>query len=195
MKKVIALLFIFTSFAASISFGQITPVPAEDSLKIVNGDTLIGPPIVFRQYNERFIDFMFFDGNFNVVTFRIMEKSTSFQLMLSSVDSTVFCFQTDPEEFKMLMNLIKQMNEELAAQSNWPVKCNYCQTMQMFWYDGEHERSTLKRSVAIPETFNSILDFCYEISSTDKRRCELELKNFLSLEGFYDKLRGPSANK
>ncbi len=194
LKKLIAFVFFITLFASGISFGQSTTL-GEDSIKVIGEDTLIGPPIVFRQYNERFIDFMFFDGNFNVVSFRIMEKSTSFQFMISSLDSSVYCFQTDPEEFKILLAMVKEMNAELMAQSNWPVKCNYCQTMQMFWYEGDHERSTLKRSVAIPQSFNPILDYCYEISSTEKRKCQLELKNFQSLEGFADKLRGPSANK
>ncbi|MBP9795469.1 MAG: hypothetical protein KBD42_05490 [Chitinophagales bacterium] len=194
MKKLIAFVFFISLFASGISFGQSTTL-GEDSIKVIGEDTLVGPPIVFRQYNERFVDFMFFDGNFNVVSFRIMEKSTSFQFMISSLDSSVYCFQTDPDEFKMLLAMVKEMNAELMAQSNWPVKCNYCQTMQMFWFEGDHERSTLKRSVAIPQSFNQILDYCYEISSTEKRKCQLELKNFQSLEGFSDKLRGPSANK
>ena len=194
MKKLIAFVFFISLFASGISFGQSTTL-GEDSIKVIGEDTLVGPPIVFRQYDARFIDFMFFDGNFNVVSFRIMEKSTSFQFMISSLDSSVYCFQTDPDEFKILMAMVKEMNAELMAQSNWPVKCNYCQTMQMFWFEGDHERSTLKRSVAIPQSFNQILDYCYEISSTEKRKCQLELKNFQSLEGFSDKLRGPSANK
>lgn len=98
--------------------------------------------------------------------------------MISSLDSSVYCFQTGPDEFKLLLTMVKEMNAELMAQSNWPVKCNYCQTMQMFWFEGDHERSTLKRSVAIPQSFNEILDYCYEISSTRKRKCQLELKTF-----------------
>ena len=65
----------------------------------------------------------------------------------------------------------------------------------MFWYDGDKERSTIKRSYRIPGVFTEILDFCYDISSDDKRKCNIELNYFHSLEGFEDNLRGPSYNK
>ena len=102
MKKFISSVFFISLFASGIVFGQTKTIGA-DTIKIIGEDTLVGPPIVFRQYNERFIDFMFFDGNFNVVSFRIMEKSTSFQFMISSLDSSVYCFQTDPDEFKIFV--------------------------------------------------------------------------------------------
>ena len=167
----------------------------DDSLTIIGTDTIIGPPITFRSYNERFIDFMFFDGNFNVVSFHITENSSSFQLMLSSLDSNTYCFNVQPQEFKMIMAYMKQFNDELLSQPFTPIKCNYCQTLQMFWYDGDKERSTIKRSYRIPGVFTEILDFCYDISSDDKRKCNIELNYFHSLEGFEDNLRGPSYNK
>jgi hypothetical protein len=170
-------------------------VAVGDSIRIVGTDTLIGPPITFRSYNERFIDFMFFDGNYNVVSFHITENSSSFQLMLSSLDSNTYCFSVHPQEFKTLMEMMKQFNDELMAQPNYPIKCNYCQTLQMFWYDGDKERSTIKRSYRIPPVFPEILEYCYDISSDDKRKCGIELNYFHSLEGFDDKLRGPSYNK
>lgn len=166
-----------------------------DSLTVIGNDTLIGPPITFRTYNERFIDFMFFDGNFNVVSFHITEKSSSFQLMLSSLDSNTYCFNITPYEFDKIMAYMKEFSDELMAQSNYPIKCDYCQTLQMFWYDGDKERSTIKRSYRIPSVFNEILEFCYDASSDDKRKCQIELNYFHSLEGFDDNLRGPSYNK
>ncbi|MFI5172503.1 MAG: hypothetical protein ACHQFW_08935 [Chitinophagales bacterium] len=166
-----------------------------DSITIIGTDTIIGPPITFRKYDERFIDFMFFDGNYNVVSFRITEKSSCFQFMLSSLDSSTYCFPVEKEEFKLLMSYMKEFSDEIASQSNWPVKCKYCQTLQMFWYDGDKERSTIKRSYLIPESFNKILDFCYELSADDKYKCTIDLKYFQSLEGFDDNLRGPSSSK
>ncbi len=191
-----ALLFTNKVNAQSSTLGVDTNVVSgNDSLTIIGTDTIIGPPITFRSYNERFIDFMFFDGSFNVVSFHITEKSSSFQLMLSSLDSSTYCFSVSPEEFKILMAYMKQFNDELLAQPNYPIKCNYCQTLQMFWYDGDKERSTIKRSYRIPAVFNEILEFCYDVSSDDKRKCSIELNYFHSLEGFDDKLKGPSSNK
>ncbi|MBK7440678.1 MAG: hypothetical protein WBP43_02220 [Chitinophagales bacterium] len=191
-----ALLFTNKIYAQSSTLGVDTNVVSgNDSLTIIGTDTIIGPPITFRSYNERFIDFMFFDGSFNVVSFHITEKSSSFQLMLSSLDSSTYCFSVSPEEFKILMAYMKQFNDELLAQPNYPIKCNYCQTLQMFWYDGDKERSTIKRSYRIPSVFNEILEFCYDVSSDDKRKCSIELNYFHSLEGFEDNLKGPSSNK
>ncbi len=170
-------------------------VVVKDSLTIIGNDTIIGPPITFRSYDERFIDFMFFDGNFNVVSFHITEKSSSFQLMLSSLDSNTYCFNITPYEFDIIMAYMKDFSDELMTQPNYPIKCDYCQTLQMFWYDGDKERSTIKRSYRIPKVFNEILEFCYDASSDDKRKCEIELNYFHSLEGFEDNLRGPSYNK
>ncbi|MBK8342414.1 MAG: hypothetical protein IPL12_03215 [Bacteroidetes bacterium] len=85
-----ALLFTNKIYAQSSTLGVDTNVVSgNDSLTIIGTDTIIGPPITFRSYNERFIDFMFFDGSFNVVSFHITEKSSSFQLMLSSLDSSI----------------------------------------------------------------------------------------------------------
>lgn len=193
MKKIIFLFCCCMAFMCRTGIAQNTTL-GSDSLTIIGTDTIIGKPITFRSYDERFIDFMFFDGNYNVVAFRVTEKSSCFQLMLSSLDSSTYCFEADPEQFKVLMGMVKNFQTELEAQSNWPVKCNYCQTLQFFWYDGEHERSTIKRSYLIPKSFNDILDYCYTLS-TGKNRCKIELNYFQSLEGFYDNLRGPSSNK
>ncbi len=165
-----------------------------DTISIINGDTIVGKPITFRSYNERFIDFMYFDGSYNIVSFRIAEKSTSFQFMLSSVDSGTYCFEVSPEAFKQLMGYMYTFNEELLAQPNYPVKCNYCPTLQAFWYDGDKERSTLKRSYRIPQVFSEILEYTYDQSDA-KQRCTITLDNFMSLEGFEDKLRGPESQK
>lgn len=201
MRLTIAII-VFISFinannlvAQSSTLGVDSNRISEDSLTIIGTDTIIGPPITFRSYNERFIDFMFFDGNYNVVSFHITEKSSSFQLMLSSLDSSTYCFTASPEEFKLIMSYMKQFNDEILAQPVYPIKCNYCQTLQMFWYDGDKERSTIKRSYRIPGVFTEILDLCYDISSDDKRKCNIELNYFHSLEGFEDNLRGPSYNK
>ncbi len=193
MKKLFFLLIVF-SFCSSRSLHAQSTTLGTDSITIIGTDTILGKPITFRKYNERFVDFMFFDGKFNIVSFRITEKNTCFQLMLSSLDSATFCFDVPQDQFELLMGYMNEFSEELAAQSNWPVKCDYCQTLQMFWYDGDHERSTIKRSYLIPESFNKILEYAYDLSA-DKRRCTIELNYFQSLEGFDDNLRGPSSNK
>lgn len=199
MKLLVAILclccLMYTNVSAqSTTLGADSSAIVKDSLTIIGEDTLVGPPITFRKYNERFIDFMFFDGNYNIVSFHIAENSTSFQLMLSSMDSATYCFSVSPEQFKVIMSYMKQFNDELLAQPNYPVKCNYCQTLQMFWYDGDKERSTLKRSYRIPQMFPELLDYCYDLSET-KRRCNISLDNFMSLEGFEDNLRGPKSQK
>jgi len=165
-----------------------------DSITIIGEDTIIGPPITFRSYNERFVDFMFFDGSYNIVSFHIAEKSTSFQFMLSSLDSATYCFDISPEMFNMLMAMMQDFNAELLMQPNYPVKCNYCQTLQIFWYDGDKERSTLKRSYRIPKIFTDILDVSYD-QAADKRRCVISTDHFMSLEGFEEYLRGPESQK
>lgn len=197
-----ATLLLCLSLCAGTSYAQSTTLGADssevliygDSLTIIGEDTIIGKPITFRSYNERFIDFMFFDGSYNIVAFHIAEKSTSFQLMLSSADSATFCFDVSPDAFKMLMAYMQEFNAELMAQPNYPVKCNYCQTLQIFWYDGDKERSTLKRSYRIPQVFTEILEYSYDQSLT-KSRCTISLDNFMSLEGFEDNLRGPQSQK
>lgn len=203
MKKAIFSFIIVLSICAHDVFAQNTTLGADDSteislygdtLTIIGEDTIIGPPITFRKYNERFVDFMFFDGSYNIVSFHIAENSTSFQFMLSSVDSSTYCFDASPEIFDMLMRMMVDFNEELMAQPNYPVKCNYCQTLQIFWYDGDKERSTLKRSYRIPKVFTDILEFSYD-QSTEKRRCTISLDHFMSLEGFEDNLRGPQSQK
>lgn len=165
-----------------------------DTLTIIGNDTIIGKPITFRKYNERFVDFMFFDGSFNIVAFHITENSSSFQLMLSSLDSSTYCFEAPPGMFDNLMAYMNQFNEELMAQPYGPVKCNYCQTLQIFWYDGDKERSTIKRAYRIPEVFSEMLDYCYDVSMA-KNRCKIDLDYFMSLEGFEDNLRGPASQK
>ncbi|MEZ5014418.1 MAG: hypothetical protein R2794_09015 [Chitinophagales bacterium] len=166
----------------------------EDSITVIGNDTIIGPPITFRTYDSRFVDFMFFDGNYNIVVFQINENHTCFQFMLSSEDSAYYCFQVTDKQFKELMRLVDTFKSELEKQKNWPVKCNYCQTLQMFWYDKSHEYSTLKKNYAIPQSFSEILDYCYDISTT-KRKCDIDMNQFKSLEGFKDNLRGPSSAK
>ncbi len=165
-----------------------------DTISIINGDTIVGKPITFRSYNERFIDFMFFDGSYNIVSFHIAENSTSFQFMLSSLDSSTYCFEITPFAFDRLMQYMQEFNEELLKQPNYPVKCNYCQTLQVFWYDGDKERSSLKRSYRIPSVFTEILEYSYD-QSTTKQRCSISLDNFMSLEGFEAYLRGPESQK
>ncbi len=195
MNRIIGLIFFMIMLLYSRKTIAQNTTLGSDSITIIGTDTIIGPPITFRKYDEKFIDFMFFDGNYNVVAFRIAEKSSCFQLMLSSLDSNTYCFTVGKDEFKLLMSYLKDFSTELATQSNWPVKCDYCQTLQMFWYDGDKERSTIKRSFLIPDSFNTILDFCYELSADDKKKCNIDLKYFQSLEGFDDNLRGPSSNK
>jgi len=175
--------------AAHSAYSQ-NPLYSDTTITIIDGDTIIGKPIEFKKYDQRFIDFMFFDGSYNMVVFRITENNECFQFMMSSLDSSTWCFTITNDEFKMLMSLVDQMNVELMKQSNWPVKCKYCQTLQFFWYEGDVERSTLKRSYAIPLSFNEILDYCYELSE-DKKRCNIKLNYFQSIQGFEDNLIGP----
>lgn len=165
-----------------------------DTISIINGDTIVGKPITFRTYNERFIDFMFFDGSYNIVSFHIAENTTSFQFMLSSLDSSTYCFEVTPYAFDQLMAYMQEFNAELLSQPNYPVKCNYCQTLQVFWYDGDKERSSLKRSYRIPKVFTEILEYSYDQSEL-KQRCSISLDNFMSLEGFEAYLRGPESQK
>lgn len=165
-----------------------------DTISIINGDTIVGKPITFRSYNERFIDFMFFDGSYNIVSFHIAENTTSFQFMLSSLDSSTYCFEVSSYAFDQLMAYMQEFNEELLSQPNYPVKCNYCQTLQVFWYDGDKERSSLKRSYRIPKVFTEILEYAYDQSEA-KQRCSVSLDNFMSLEGFEAYLRGPESQK
>lgn len=202
MTRACTCITLFLCLLTSKVFAQSTTLDADssdvlvygDTLTIIGQDTIIGKPITFRSYNERFIDFLFFDGSYNIVAFHITENSTSFQLMLSSADSATYCFDTNPEAFKTLMAYMQTFNEDLLAQSNYPVKCNYCQTLQIFWYDGDKERSTLKRSYRIPQVFSQILEYSYD-QSHNKSRCAISLDNFMSLEGFEDNLRGPQSQK
>lgn len=194
MKKFFQLIICISFlFAAKISVAQ-NPIYTDTTITIINGDTIIGKPITFKKYDERFVDFMFFDGTYNIVSFRITESNQCFQFMLSSKDSSTFCFTISDEEFGQIMRLVQEMKSELEKQSNWPVKCNYCQTMQFFWYEGDLERSILKRSVAIPKVFSDILNLCYDLSS-EKQRCGIKLNYFQSLQGFEDNLKGPSSTK
>jgi hypothetical protein len=145
-------------------------------------------------FQSRFVDFFFFDGSYNIVAFRINESAESVQLMLSSADSSTYCFNVSPAQFKVLIGYMEDFRLQLEQQPNWPIKCKYCQTLQMFWFDGSTERSTLKRSFYIPDSFNIILDFCYEISS-NKKRCSTDIENFKSFHGFEDYIKGPSSMK
>jgi len=190
MRK-IQLIICFIVLSAS---GLHAQVPEYSDTTIINGDTILGAPIQFKTYDERFMDFMFFDGSYNIVSFRINESGSCYQFMLSSLDSSTYCFKISDEAFGVLMGYIEDMKAELETQSNWPVKCNYCQTMQMIWYSGDIERSIIKRSVRIPQTFSTILDACYNLSG-EKYNCKINLNYFHSLQGFEDNLRGPSSVK
>lgn len=194
MKKFFQVFFCFCLLsAAKISVAQ-NPIYTDSTITIINGDTIIGQPITFKKYDERFVDFMFFDGTYNIVAFRITESNQCFQFMLSSKDSSTYCFTISDEAFGQIMRFVQDMKAELEKQSNWPVKCNYCQTMQFFWYEGDLERSILKRSYLIPDAFTHILDLCYDLSS-EKQRCGIKLNYFQSLQGFEDNLKGPSSTK
>jgi hypothetical protein len=194
MKNRIRLLICILLLVAGKFSAAQNPLYSDTTITIINGDTILGKPIEFKKYDQRFVDFMFFDGSYNIVAFRLTENNECFQLMLSSLDSSTWCFTITEEEFAELMAMVEEMNRELEQQTNWPVKCNYCQTMQFFWYEGDVERSALKRSVAIPISFNSILDFCYDVSE-EKQRCHINLNYFQSLQGFEDNLKGPGSNK
>lgn len=194
MNKLLQFLLCCLLFVAVKNTSAQNPLYSDTTITIINGDTILGKPIEFKKYDQRFVDFMFFDGSYNVVAFRITENNECFQFMLSSLDSSTWCFTITDEEFKTMMLLVDEMNRELAQQSNWPVKCNYCQTMQFFWYEGDVERSTLKRSYLIPLSFNDILDYCYNLS-IEKQRCRINLNYFQSLQGFEDNLKGPASSK
>ncbi len=145
-------------------------------------------------FQSRFIDFFFFDGSYNIVAFRVNENTESYQLMLSSADSSTYCFNVSPAQFKILIGNMEDFRLQLEQQPNWPVKCKYCQTVQIFWFDGNIERSALKRSFSIPDSFNTIIDPCYEISAS-KKRCSTEIENFKSFHGFENYIKGPTSMK
>jgi len=193
MNRIIFLACFFFCIAMKQGGAQ-NPIYSDTSITIINGDTIIGKPIEFKKYDQRFMDFMFFDGTYNIVAFRITENNECFQLMLSTLDSSTWCFRISDDDFKELMNMIETMKQELGTQANWPVKCSYCQTLQLFWYEGDVERSTLKRSYLIPESFGPILEKCYNLSG-EKQRCNINLNYFQSLQGFEEYMKGPSTHK
>lgn len=132
---------------------------------------------------NRYVDFFFYTGTYDLVAFRIVENDLSYQLNLGVDDSLTYCFQTSPENFKLLMEKMEKFRKEIETQTTQAVKCKSCPTLQIFWYDGDKERSVLKRAYNIPASVNEILNLCYN-ASENKKQCTLDKNIFKCFQGF-----------
>lgn len=154
---------------------------AQDSSAIQVENTVI---------KNRYVDFFFYTGTYDLIAFRIVENNPSYELSIGIDDSATYCFQITSEIFTLLMTKMDAFRKELETQTTQTVKCKSCPTLQIFWYDGDKERSVLKRAYNIPVSINEIMNLCYN-ASENKKQCTLDKNIFKSFQGFENTFSRP----
>lgn len=144
--------------------------------------------------NSEYADFFFFNGSYNLVAFSMHPDDTCYEITMNGEDSAGYCFSITEQQFGQVMDFVAKMRTEIEKQTGPSVLCKYCQTMQLFWNDGEKNLSIIKRAYNIPPSFNALLDYCYSISDR-KEICTFDKEIFKCFEGYEDYIVNPGNEK